>query len=309
MKAHIFHAYGPPSSMRYEEVPNPGPPAPGHVLVRTVAAGVNPADGRLASGEYPGVWSSFPRINGRDIAGIVEAVGPDVTDFQPGDLVYGFSEVDAAGTWADIVPMPIGQIARAPRTISLVEAAALPVVAVTAWMILFRDFGVEAGQTLLVNGAAGGVGSMVVQMARNAGLKVIGTASTGKLPYLRELGCDQVIDYTTVGVESVVSQVDAVVDTVGGAALATSYKLVRPGGWLASVSGEVDRAVALRCNIRALTVRGRVEGDVLDRIAAEVDAGRLKVQVSQTFPMPEAVAALRQVLEGHTLGKVVLVNE
>lgn len=312
MKAVVVHVYGPPESLRYDDFPDPAPPGPNEVLIRIAAASVNPADARLASGEHAELWplSSLPRASGRDLAGVVEAVGPGVTDYRVGDKVYGYSGLHWAGTWADKIVMPTEWLAPAPKSISLIEAAALPVVALTAWVTLFIDWHIERGQRLLVNGAAGGVGSMAVQMAKAAGVYVIGSASTSKQDYLRELGCDEVIDYSKTPVDSVVDQVDAVLDGTGtqSDSRKRSYALVKPGGWLASVSNEYDPDAAERHGIRIAPTFGRVEGDALHRIAREVDEGRLKVNISKTFPMSEAAKALAGVAEGHSLGKVVLVN-
>ena len=216
----------------------------------------------------------------------------------------------ASGEHAELWPLSSLPRASGRDLAGVVEAAALPVVALTAWVTLFIDWHIERGQRLLVNGAAGGVGSMAVQMAKAAGVYVIGSASTSKQDYLRELGCDEVIDYSKTPVDSVVDQVDAVLDGTGtqSDSRKRSYALVKPGGWLASVSNEYDPDAAERHGIRIAPTFGRVEGDALHRIAREVDEGRLKVNISKTFLMSEAAKALAGVAEGHSLGKVVLVN-
>jgi NADPH:quinone reductase-like Zn-dependent oxidoreductase len=309
MKAVVVHGYGPPESLRYEEFPDPTAPDEGEILVRVVAASVNPADGRLSSGEYPGLWTSFPRVNGRDVAGIVVAVGPSVTDYRIGDRIFGFSELDRPGTWADFVVMQVRAVGLAPRSVSLTEAAALPVVAMTAWLTLFVDFHLAAGQTLLINGAGGGVGAVAVQMAKGAGAQVIGSASAEKLPFLRKLGCDEVIDYRKTPIDSVLGGLDAVLDCVGGDSLRRSYGVIKRGGWLASLSGPTDPEAAASAGITASQTFGRVEQGLLATIAREVDASKLKVNVSAVFPMSEAPLALKQLNQGHTLGKIVVVND
>jgi NADPH:quinone reductase-like Zn-dependent oxidoreductase len=287
----VLHRYGPPESLRYEEFTDPPRPGPDQVLIRIAAASVNPADGRLSRGEYPDIWKEFPRINGRDFAGTVVQAGPGVTSFSSGDRVYGFSELHWAGTWADMIVMPTVWIGLAPTTVTLTQAAALPVVALTAWVTLFVDFFLKAGQSLLINGAAGGVGSIAVQLAKSVGAKVIGSVSESKMEFARALGCDEVLDYNKTPIDSVLKNIDAVLDGVGGDSLRRSYRVLRPGGWLASMAEPVDQEEAQRAGIVAAQTRGRVTDGALARIAAEVDAGRLRIHVTSTYAMADAAKA------------------
>jgi NADPH:quinone reductase-like Zn-dependent oxidoreductase len=302
-----MHGFGPPESLRYEEFPDSAPPRSSEVVVRIAAASVNPADWKLCAGQTR-FTPAFPQIVGRDFAGVVIGAGSAVHDYRPGDRVYGFSELQWPGTWADLITIPAAWIAHAPKTITLTEAASLPVCALTAWVTLFEDFKLNHGDSILINGAAGGVGSVAVQLARNAGARVIGTASGRNLAYLRGLGCDQVIDYTKESVGEVLSAVDAVLDGVGGESLRRATAVVRRGGWVAAMSEAPDQAEAARLGITAAQTRGRVMEGLLARIAATVDHAKLKPTVTATHGMREAARALAIVKEGHTRGKIVLEN-
>ncbi len=214
------HAYGGPEQLKLEQLPRPVPQA-GEVLVHVHAAGVNPIDWKLRAGFLKDFFpQSFPHIPGRDLAGIVEEVGPGVTTFQKGQAVFGQS---ANGSYTEYAVASVQTLALKPETISFDEAATIPVGATTAWQGLFDHGQLQSGQRVLILGAAGGVGLFAVQLARWKGAQVIGTASTANLDFVRSLGAETVIDYTTTAVERAVHDVDLVLDTVGGEALATVW--------------------------------------------------------------------------------------
>ena len=214
MKAARIHEFGSPDVIRIDDVPPPTPNE-GEILVRVAAAGVGPWDALFRERKIA-VSSPLPLILGSDLSGVVEATGPGVTKFRAGDEVYGMTNSQFLGAYAQYALASEMMMAQKPRSLSFVEAASAPVVAVTAWQMLFDYAQAKAGQTVLIHGAGGNVGAYAVQMARNAGLEVFATASSKDLDYVRELGAATAIDYRETPFEDVVRAVDIVLDTVGG---------------------------------------------------------------------------------------------
>lgn len=293
MKAIVLTHYG--ASPAWQEVPAPQPAA-GEVLVAVQAAAVNHVDYEKASGAMKQVFPlTFPWTPGYDFAGVIAAVGAGVDGFAVGDEVYGTSTRD--GAYADFIRIPSGQIALKPRSLSFVEAASVPVSAETAWQVLFAHAKVSAGQTVLIHGGAGAVGTYAVQLAHQAGARVLVTASAGAKKGLTKLGADVVIDYKTVPFETVVNSVDAVIDLVGGETQQRSYPLVREGGYLVSINQPVSAERATQYKIHAIFAELQPTSAGLTRIASRIDDGQLAISLGNVYPVQQ-VAAAWQELQG-----------
>jgi NADPH:quinone reductase-like Zn-dependent oxidoreductase len=305
MKAVALNEYGGPDVLMLRELPDPkiGPDV---VLVRARAASVNPVDWKVRDGHLDGAfYVHFPLVPGWDVAGVVEAVGPSITEFAPGDEVIGYVRRDEIqhGTYAELVPAPIRALAPKPRSVGFEEAAALPLAGLTAYQALDAA-SVARGDTVVVHAAAGGVGSFAVQLAVHRGARVIGTASEGNHDYLRSLGAEPVA-YGDGLVEAVLALspdgVDAALDLVGGDALAVSPRLVRRAGRIVSV---IDADTVKRLGGRYVFVRP--EPRMLGDISRLVDEGVLRVTIARTFPLAEAAAAQELSQTGHGRGKIVI---
>jgi len=301
MKAARIHGFGSPDVIRIDDVPPPTPNE-GEILVRVAAAGVGPWDALFRERKIV-VNSPLPLILGSDLSGVVEATGPGATKFRAGDEVYGMTNSQFCGAYAEYALASEMMIAQKPKSLSFVEAASAPVVAVTAWQMLFDYAQAKAGQTVLIHGAGGNVGAYAVQMARNAGLEVFATASSKDLDYVRELGADTAIDYRETPFEDVVRAVDIVLDTVGGDTLMRSIGVLKPGGILVSVVEDI----AAKAGVRAVYFIVEVTTDRLNTIAELFDSNKLVPQVGTVLPLADAQVA-HQMLAGapHGRGKIVL---
>src|SRR2546423_1472386 len=227
MKAVVAHEYGAPEVLKFEEVPRPGAKED-EALVRVIASGVNPADPLTLSGKYAREFGThLPLIPGYDIAGVVEKTGAKVTNLKAGDAVYGYATF--GGGWAQYVTVKQWEVAAKPKTLNFTEAAAVPMGALTAWQALVNTAQLQAGQTILIHGGSGGVGSFAVQIAKARGARVIATASTANQDLLRQLGADVAVDYSKTRFDDVAKDVDVVLDPVGKATLARASGMVRKG--------------------------------------------------------------------------------
>ncbi|WP_199925898.1 NADP-dependent oxidoreductase [Streptomyces sp. NRRL S-495] len=307
MKAIAIHRYGGPEVVEYTDLPDPKV-GPDSVLVQVRAAGVNPVDWKVREGLLDGLLDAhFPLVMGWDAAGVVRAVGGGVTEFAPGDEVYGYVRKDTVehGTYAELVAAPVRTLARKPAALDWAQAGGLPLAGLTALQSL-RAVGVGPGDTVLVHAAAGGVGHLAVQIARALGARVIGTAGERNHAYLRELGAEPV-RYGEGLAERVrelaPAGVDAALDLVGGDAVEVSAGLVADPARIASVA---DFGVKARGG-RYVWVRPDAAG--LAELAALADAGRLTVTVASTFPLAQAASAQALSAEGRTRGKIVLLND
>jgi NADPH:quinone reductase-like Zn-dependent oxidoreductase len=298
-----YHEYGPSEVLKLDEVPKPEP-GPGEVLVRVHAAGVNPIDWKFRAGYLEQYMPlELPSTPGLDLAGTVDTVAPGVTEFAPGDAVFG----RGAGTYAEYAVAPAGTLAHKPAGMSFDEAATLGVGGITAWAGLFDIAGLEPGQRLLVQGGAGGVGALVVQLGRWKGAHVIATTSTGNVEFVRSLGADEVVDYTQVQFEDVVADIDVVYDTVGGEITERSWGVLKPGGWLITIGGMVDADKAAALGVKASGVQGpEVSAPILQQLAGLIEAGALKPEIGHVFPLAEAAAAHAASETGHGRGRIVL---
>ena len=316
MKAVRYHDYGGPEVLCYEDVPIPKA-GPNEVLVRVHAAGVNPADRQIRAGLRFRLESPFAFIPGCEVSGVVEKLGARVTDFVVGDEVYGMLGM-LGGGYAEYVVAAASNLGRKPASLDHVHAAALPVAALTAWDALFEVGGLVAGQTVLIHAAAGGVGHIAVQLAKWRGAQVIGTASAGNEAFLRELGVDVFINYRTAAFESIVRDVDVVVDAIPREAddatdvlardtMDRSWAVLRDGGIQVSICAHpLPGPDAAGRGLRGAHAGAQPGNDVLNRIAELVDEGKLSSDVGTILPLREARHAHELIQTGHTRGKIVL---
>ncbi|MFE9661664.1 zinc-binding dehydrogenase [Streptomyces sp. NPDC005955] len=306
MHAIVQSAFGGPEVLVHTEVDVPEP-GPGEVLVRVAGAGVNPGDAILRAGRVPELVT-LPWTPGNDVAGVVERVGAGVTRCAPGDRVYGMTALRRRGAYAEYTAVPADALAPAPANLDLVHAGGLPLVAFTAWQALAVLARVRPGDRVLVHAAAGGVGHVAVQLAKDLGAHVIGTARAARHALLRELGADELVDYSTTDFRTAVAPVDTVLDLVGGAYGPRSLDVLRPGGLLvgASIDPGTDEQQAAARGLRYVWVTAQPSGEVLEGITERVEAGRLRLVVQRTYPLAEAAEAHRAIESKRTTGKIVL---
>jgi len=305
MKAICFHEYGGPEVLKYENVPRPEPQH-GQVLIQVRAAAVNPVDWKIREGWLASMIPlQLPAIAGTDVAGVVMATGQGVTDFRVGQDVYGFVGI-GSGAYAEYTTSGIETIALQPRTLDYVQAASVPLVATTAWQALFEAGGLKEGQTVLVHGGAGGVGTFAVQLAKMKGAYVLATASSQNVEFVKGLGADEVIDYTTTRFETVAHHVDVVLDIIGGETEQRSWGVLKPGGILVSTLGPPSQEDAAKHRVRAAFVQAQPTAGLLKEIARLLDSRQIKPNVGKMFPMEQARQAQELKQHGHTRGKIVL---
>jgi NADPH:quinone reductase len=312
MRAVVLAKYGPPEVLELRDVPRPEP-GPGQILVKVFASGTNPVEAKIrAAGKWAQI--SLPAVIGYDGAGVVEALGPGVSDFAPGDPVFFTPQVmgNPVGTHAEYTVVAAAIVARKPRNLSFVEAAALPLAGGTAYEAIVRRLAVGLGESVLIHGGAGGVGAFAVQLARAAGARVFATAGPANQKLLRELGADVAIDYTKEQAAEVVLRetggkgVDAALDTVGGQ-ISPSLLAVRPFGRLAAVVGADGDLGAL--SFRNQTLHGIFlarERARLEAMAVLAERGVMRPMVDQVLPLEGVVEAHRRLDSGHGRGKIVL---
>jgi len=306
MKAIVAHQYGGPEVLKYEDAPRPEP-NDDQILVRIIAAGVNPVDGMILSGMFSKNQKlASPMIPGGDIAGVVEKTGSKITKLKKGDAIYAYLSLKNNGGYAEYAVANEKEAAVKPKSISFEEAAAVPIVALTAWQALIDSAKLSAGQSVLIHGGSGGVGTFAIQIAKARGAKVYATASTANQELLKQLGADVAIDYTMQKFEDAAKDVDVVLDSVGKDTLARSYGIVKKGGFIATLVSRLDQAELDKHGIRGESISVVPNADELSEIGKLIDAKKIKVLVSQTFPLTDAVKAQEQVATGHTRGKIVL---
>ena len=308
MKAVQVHNYGGPEVLRLEDAPRPTPES-GELLVKVYAASVNAIDWKARAGYVKQVFPlPLPYIPGWDVSGIVEATGPGATKFKKGDEVYAVPDGarSGKGTYAEYVVVKETEAALKPKSIDHIHAAAIPVVALTAWQALFDQAGLSKGQKILIHGAAGGVGSIAVQLAKWKGAYVIGTASGRNSGLLRELGVDEPIDYEKTPFEDVVRDVDVVLDTQGGDIQNRSWKVLKKAGILVSIVAPPSAEEAAKHSVRSTFSAAHPSSALLSEIAKLVDAGKLKPVVETVLPLSDARRAHELNETGHARGKTVL---
>ncbi|MFJ8948100.1 NADP-dependent oxidoreductase [Streptomyces sp. NPDC102395] len=329
MRAIRLHEYGGPEVLRYEEAPVPRP-GPGEVLVRVHAVGINPPDWYAREGMPdvpPELKPPFdlPLIPGTDVSGVVEAVAADVTGFAAGDEVIGLVRFPTSlqgSAYAEYVTAPASDLARKPTNVDHVHAAGLPMSGLTAWQFLIevghdhpspfqeaqhRPMALAGETTVLVNGAAGGVGHLALQLAKWKGARVIAVASGAHETFLRELGVDEFIDYTKERPEEAVRDVDLVLDTVGGPDSRRFLRTLKRGGSLYPVYfGEFDDDENAKLGVTVTATQVRSNGAQLVELGHLIDAGTVRVAIDSTFALADARAAHERAARGHIRGKIVL---
>ena len=304
MMAWRVHEFGPPNVMRFERVPRPNP-GRGEVLLKVEAAGVGPWDGWIRAGKSA-LPQPLPLTLGSDLSGEVVAV--ESGDLRVGDQVYGVTNPQFIGAYAEYALASAAMVSKKPTSLTYTEAASVPVVAVTAWQALFDQAQLKAGQTVVIHGAAGNVGAYAVQLARRAGVRTIATAGTDDIPFLRNLDANTVLDFQTQRFEEEVRDADAVIDLVGGETQTRSFQVLRRGGKLISAVSRPDQHLAQSHGVEAAFFLVNVTSQYLAEIASLIDGGTLRTRVGAVLPLADAREA-HFMLEGvrpHPKGKIVL---
>jgi NADPH:quinone reductase-like Zn-dependent oxidoreductase len=306
----ILEEFGGPEVLKIAEVTRPEP-VPTEVLVRVHAAGINPVDWKTRNGRgAAGAMGPLPLTIGWDVSGVVEQTGYGVTRFEVGDEVFGMPRFPRqAGAYAEYLTSPARQLARKPSNIGHVEAAAVPLGSLTAWQAIVETAKLEAGQRILIHGAAGGVGHLAVQIAKSRGATVIGTAKAAQHDFLRGLGADELIDYTATRFEDEVADLDVVFDLIGGETSLRSVSTLRRGGLLIVVPSGTDQTVlgeAERRGVRATNIMVEPDYPGLEQIAALVESGDLRVEIDRVFALEDAAQAHEHGESRSSRGKIVL---
>jgi NADPH:quinone reductase-like Zn-dependent oxidoreductase len=303
MKAAFFMKNGGPEVLQYGDVPDPVA-GPGQVLVDIHAASVNGADWKVRTGAYRAT-PHFPYIMGRDFSGVVSALGQGVTDLKVGEPVFGVVEQVDDGGYAEKVAIKGSIVARKPDSLSHVEAAALALIGLTALVSVEDTLKLKKGETILIQGGAGGVAGFGIQVARHIGARIITTASPANHDYVKKLGADQVIDYNKEDFTKVVSGVDAVFDTVGGDVVNRSFAVLKPGGRLASIGAGPKAPPSPRSDVTSLRPAVGRDRAHLDRIVELVQKGAVKMPEIKVYSLREAAEAHRVSESRHLRGKLV----
>jgi len=304
MKAVVAHQYGGPEVLKLEEIPVPELKE-NEILVRVVASGVNPADPLILGGKYAKEFGThLPLILGYDMAGLVEKTGAKVTKLKVGDPVYAY--LLWGGGWAEYCLSNETESAIKPKSLTFTEASAVPLAALTAWQALIDIGKIQGGQTVLIHGGSGGVGSFAIQIAKARGARVIATASATNQDLLKQLGADVAIDYTNPNWEATVHNVDFALLPVGGETMRRTYGVMKKGGIIATLISRADPAELEKRGIRGAPVFSHPDAGELAEITKLIDAGKIKPVVSQVLPLTDAAKADQQAETHHTRGKIVL---
>ena len=313
MRAVFYSRFGGAEVLKTGDLADPVP-APGEVLVRVRAAGVNPIDWKLASGAYKAFFPyAFPVIPGWDVAGDVAALGPGVTGFAIGDHVHGYARKPTVqwGCYAELVAVDAAALATMPAGMTMAEAAAVPLVGLTAWQALVGFGAVAPGTLALIPAAAGGVGSIAVPLAKSRGATVVATCGTANVAAVSALGADHVIDYRTQDVTAAVRAlapegVDFLLDSLGGEAQAGLVALVRDGGTVAALNDPVPEAMASARGLRCERIFSSPDGAALAELDRLLSSGALPKPEVETLPLERAAEAFSRSMAGHVRGKLVL---
>lgn len=331
MKAFVVERYGDASAVRAGDVPDPQV-GDQDVLVRIHAASVNPLDLRTRNGDFKVILPyRVPFVLGNDLAGVVVAAGAGVTRFTVGDEVYARPDKNRIGAFAELIAIHQDDVATKPTTLTMEEAASIPLVGLTAWQALVERANVQAGQKVLIHAGSGGVGTIAIQLAKHLGASVATTASTSKVDLVKDLGADVVVDYKKQAFETVLHDYDVVLDTLGGETLDKSLQVLKPGGKVISIAGPPDPTFAkelganplVRLVMTALSFRTRqrarrrhvtysflfmrASGDQLREVTSLIEAGAIRPVVDRVFPFESTREALAYVEEGRAkAGKVVV---
>jgi NADPH:quinone reductase-like Zn-dependent oxidoreductase len=329
MRAARIHRYGPPDELVVEEAPTPVA-GPGEVLIAVVATAVNPIDWKMRAGvQAAAIKRRMPTILGMDVSGIVEAVGPGVTRFKPGNAVFSSPDHRREGTYAEYVVVPAEQVAIKPTSITHAEAASIPLVGLTAWDCLVRSARLKSGEKVLIHAGSGGVGTFAIQLAKHLGAEVSTTCSARNEELVRSVGADHVVDYRTQRFDEVLPPQDVILEAMSGEVMTRSLAMLRRGARVASINSGMgprtkrwgpflglvatilatawmilfQRAVR---GVRVSMVVRRADGETLARIAALVDEGVIRPIVDRILPLEEIADAHRYGETGRARGKIVI---
>lgn len=330
MRVAVINKYGHSEKLSFAEMDIPICGA-NDVLVEIRAASLNPIDFKIRDGKIKFLRSySFPLILGHDLAGVVSAVGSHVTRFKKGDKVYSRPRNGRIGSLAQFIAVDENELAHMPRNLTFEEAASIPLVGLTSWQALFDIAGMKKGSRVFIQAGSGGIGTFAIQLAKHFGAHVITTTSGRNVDFVRSLGADEIIDYTTQKFEDVLKDIDIVFDTLGGEALYKSFQIIRPGGWVVSISGDPDqrlaedmglnffkreilRIVGLKANRLAKKAKAKYRfifmkpsGTQLAQISALIEEGKIKPVIDKVFPFDEAQKAIDYLELGRSRGKVVI---
>jgi NADPH:quinone reductase-like Zn-dependent oxidoreductase len=304
MKASFFRKYGGPEVLEYGDLPDPAPAA-GEILIDIQAASVNAADWKMRAGQY-GAAIKFPHVPGRDFSGVVSALGAGANDFKLGDAVFGVCEVPREGSYAEKIAIRQAIVARKPERLTHVQTAAIGLVGLTALISIEETIRLKKGETILIQGGAGGVAGFAIALAKHIGARVITTASAANHDYVRKLGADEAIDYRTQDFTKLVRGCDAVFDTVGGDVTEKSFAVLRAGGRLASLAAGGAAPISPRGDVTSLRPKVDRDRPHLERVGRLVEQGIVPLPAIVEYPLAKAVEAHRISEARHLRGKLVL---
>jgi NADPH:quinone reductase-like Zn-dependent oxidoreductase len=304
MKAAFIEKFGGPEVLTYGDLPDPAA-GPGQIVVDTVAASINAADWKVCAGEYGG-QAKFPMVLGRDFSGVVSALGAGAQDLKVGDEVFGVLEGGRDGTYCEKIAIGAAIVAKKPASMSHVEAAALALTGLTALCAIEDSLKLKSGETILIQGGAGGVASFAIQVAKHIGARVITTASAANRDYLRELGADEVIDYNTTDFTTAVSNCDAVFDTVGGDVATRSFAVLKPGGRATFIASGARAPKPTRSDVTSLRPAVGRDRPHLERILELRRVGAVRAPHVTEYGLAKAAEALAVSAARHLKGKLVL---
>lgn len=311
MKAIQIKKYGSNDVVEVNETASAPSLSSGKILVNIKASGVNPVDWKIREGYMQQIMPlQFPSTLGMDFSGVVKQVEEDAhSDFKQGDEIYGQASIfsGGSGAFAELALASKDSIAHKPKTLNYLEAAALPLVGVSAWQALVEHIRLSKDKKVLVQGGAGGIGSIAIQLAKHLGAFVATTVSTDDKQFVQELGADQVIDYKTENFEDIVHDYDAVFDTVSGDTYKRSFKVLKKGsGMIVSTLEQPNSELMNQYGIKAVFLFSQVNRQRLTRLAEWIDQNNIRVNIDKTFSLDEAAKALDYQKEGHPRGKLVL---
>lgn len=305
MKASYFERHGGPEVLIYGDLPDPVP-GPGEVIVDIHAASVNAADVKVLVGGTYGEIENFPYILGRDLSGVVASLGEGADDFAVGDAVFGICERGQEGTYAEKIAMDQTLMLKKPDSLSHTEAAALALPGLTAIISLEETLKLQAGEKILIQGGAGGVAGFAIELAKHIGAHVITTCSARNIDYVRGLGADEVIDYNAQDFTAILTDCDAVFETVGGEVTQKSFAVLKPGGRLAAIASGVKAPPSQRDDVQSLRPAVGRDRKYLERLVELRDTGVVQVPPVTAYSLEDAAAALTKSETRHLTGKLVI---
>lgn len=306
MKAVRIHAYGNEEVLRLENIPVPDIAAD-ELLVKIYAASVNPVDWKVREGYLQARnLHKLPLTLGWDFSGVVEKTGKSVTDFQPGDAVFSRPPVERDGSYAEFIAVKANQVTLKPHSLTHREAAGIPLAGITAWEALVTTAAIEPGQKILIHAASGGVGTLAVQIAKAKDCYVVGTTSGENVELVKQIGADEVIDYTKQDFSEVLHDMDVVFDTLGGQVQDNSWKVLKKGGMLVSIARPPDQKIALRDGVKAGYIFIGPNVPVLNALSCLIDGGRIKPVIDKVFTLEDIKQAHLYSQSGKAKGKIII---